>query len=268
MHRSRSLLLVLMPAITAGLGFQADKPRMEEEAPAAIQPPTTTPAVEPPGRQVVPLTPENRGDIFMARKMYRDAIEQYEEMPETAVILNKIGIAHHQMLELSAAQRYYQRAIKLDPKYPEAVNNLGTVFYAKKSYGRAVRQYRKALKITPDSASIYSNLGTAYFARKNYDQAMEAYQEALKLDPEVFEHHNSYGVLLQERTVEERSRFHYYLAKLYAESGKTDQALLYIRKAIEEGFKERNKFLEEPEFAKLRDNAEFKELMILEPRVL
>jgi tetratricopeptide (TPR) repeat protein len=111
-------------------------------------------------------------------------------------------------------------------------------------------------------------LGTAYFARKKYKEAFEAYQEALKLDPDVFEHRGSYGVLLQERNVEERARFHFYLAKTYAKSGMIDRALLYIRKAIEEGFKERNRFLEDPEFASLKDNPEFKQLMTQEPRVL
>jgi tetratricopeptide (TPR) repeat protein len=111
-------------------------------------------------------------------------------------------------------------------------------------------------------------LGTAYFARKKYKEAFETYQQALKLDPDVFEHRSSYGVLLQERNVEERSRFHFYLAKTYAKSGMTDRALLYIRKALEEGFKERNKFLEDPEFASLKDNPEFKQLMAQEPRVL
>jgi hypothetical protein len=38
--------------------------------------------------------------------------------------------------------------------------------------------------------------------------------------------------------------------------------------ALEEGFKERQKLLEDPEFAKLRETAEFKELMAVEPRVL
>jgi tetratricopeptide (TPR) repeat protein len=172
------------------------------------------------------------------------------------------------MVDMEAARRYYAKAIKLNPKYSEAVNNLGTVYYANKSYGRAVRQYQKALKLSPDSASIYSNLGTAYFARKKYKEAFETYQQALKLDPDVFEHRSSYGVLLQERNVEERSRFHFYLAKTYAKSGMTDRALLYIRKALEEGFKERNKFLEDPEFASLKDNPEFKQLMAQEPRVL
>jgi hypothetical protein len=51
----------------------------------------------------------------------------------------------------------------------------------------------------------------------------------------VFEHRNSHGVLLQERSVEEKAKFHYYMAKTYAKAGMHDRALLYIRKALEEG---------------------------------
>ncbi len=215
------------------------------------------------------VTPEVRGDIFMARKMYREAAEVYQEGSKSdPVLLNKTGIAYHQMMELRTARRYYERAIKVNPKYAEAINNLGTVFYAEKSYRRAINEYKKALRYSPESASIYSNLGTAYFARKNYKDASIAYEKALSLDPEVFESRNTRGVLLQERSVEERAKFHYYLAKTYAKAGQNDRALLYIRKCIEEGFKEKKKFQEDPEFAKLRDLPEFKELMLLEPRVL
>ena len=66
----------------------------------------------------------------------------------------------------------------------------------------------------------------------------------------------------------EKARFHYYLAKTYASAGNTERALQYIRMALEEGFKERRKLMEEPEFAKIRETAEFKELMASEPRVL
>lgn len=214
------------------------------------------------------LSLEMRGDIFMARKMYREAIDMYRQERETHILANKIGIAYHQMTQLDQARRQYERSLKLNAKYPEAINNLGTVYYARKSYRRAISQYRKALQLTPNSASILSNLGTAYFARKNYKQAFETYQQALALDSDVFEHRSTQGVLLQERSVEERAKFHYYLAKTYAKAGVADRALLYMRKAIEEGFRDRDKFKEEPEFAGLRDLPEFKELMLLEPRVL
>jgi tetratricopeptide (TPR) repeat protein len=215
------------------------------------------------------LTAEQRADILMARKMYREAVDVYREGPlDSAIIWNKIGIAYHQMLQMNEASKYYQQAIKLNPKYAEAINNLGTIYYARRSYRRAIGQYNKALKIAPNSASIYSNLGTAQFARKKYEEASISYQKALALDPEVFEHRSAYGTLLQERTVSEKARFHYYLAKTYANAGNTARALQYIRMALEEGFKERRKLMEEPEFAKLRETAEFKELMATEPRVL
>jgi tetratricopeptide (TPR) repeat protein len=221
------------------------------------------------GQTPASLTAEQRGDIMMARKMYREAIDVYLEGPQdSAVIQNKVGIAYHQMLQMNEARKYYEKAIKLNPKYSEAINNLGTVFYARKSYRRAIGQYNKALKLTPNAASIYSNLGTAQFARKKYEEASISYQKALSLDPEVFEHRSSYGTLLQERTVGEKALFHYYLAKTYANAGDGPRAIQYIRMALEEGFKERQKLMEEPEFAKLRETAEFKELMSAEPRVL
>jgi len=215
------------------------------------------------------LTAEGRGDIFMARKMYREAIESYLQGPqESAVIWNKLGIAYHQMMQLDAAMKRYRRAIHIDAKYAEAINNMGTIYYAEKRYGKATGTYKHALKLAPGSASIYSNLGTAYFAEKKYKEAWEAYNTAFQLDPEVFEHRNTYGVLLQERTVEERARFHYYLAKIYAKQGQKDRALQYIRKALEEGFTDRKKFFQDPDFAAMRDLPEFKELLALEPRVL
>ena len=87
------------------------------------------------------------------------------------------------------------------------------------------------------------------------------------VDAEVFEHRSSQGVLLQERTVGERAKFHYQIAKLYAKAGLNERALLYMRKSIEEGFKEKKKFLEDEEFAALRELPEFKQILAMEPRV-
>jgi tetratricopeptide (TPR) repeat protein len=216
------------------------------------------------------ISAETRGDIFMARKMYREAVEVYKPgSAKSALLANKTGIAYHQLLDLVNAKKYYEKAIKLDPKYAEAINNLGAVYYAVKSYRRAVEQYKRALRYSPQSASILSNLGTAYFARKQYQDASLAYERALALDPDVFEKRSSgAGTVLQERSIEERAKFHYYIAKTYAKSGSNDLALQYIRKALEEGFKERDKFLKDPEFAALQENQEFKEILAMEHRTL
>ncbi len=222
-----------------------------------------------PKKPAIVLTPEMRGDIFMAEKRFREAAEMYQENSKgSAVMLNKTGIAYHQMLQLNVAEKYYRMSLRVDPKYSEAMNNLGTIFYAKKSYRRAINQYKKALRINPESGSIWSNLAMGYFSRNDEEHAQEALQMALKLDPEVFEHRSTQGVLLQERSVADRSKFHYYLAHTYAKAGQIDLAMQYIRKALEEGFKERKKIEEDPAFAAMRELPEFKELMASEPRVL
>jgi len=242
-------------------------------AQAAQDPPTTPlPAADaapaPPAKSGN-VTPETRGDVFMAKKMYRDAIDAYGQAPqESSVVQNKIGIAYHQLMEFGVAQKYYEKSIKMNPAYAEARNNLGAIYYARKNYRRAVKEYKRALKLAPNSASIYSNLGTAHFARHKFKEAFEVYQKALSLDPDVFEHRSTHGVLLQERSVEERAAFHYFLAKTYAKAGQNERALEYIRKSLEEGFKDRKKYLEEAEFAAIRELQEFKDLMAKEFRVL
>ena len=247
--------------------FAQENPLVPERVAEASKP--VSPAAETP-KPV--LTPETRGDIYMARKMYREAVETFQEgNAKDPVIANKIGIAYHQMMQLDNARKSYERALKLKPTYIEAMNNLGTIYYTKKSYRRAISWYNRALKQAPNegrSASIYMNLGTALFARKQYDKATEAYQTAMQIDPDVFERHGNVGVILEERSVEEKAKYHFYLAKLYAKGGRNDLAMQYLRKSLEEGFKEKKKIEEEADFASLRELPEFKELLAREQRVL
>ncbi len=216
------------------------------------------------------LTPEIRGDIYMARKMYREAIDAYREgPPDSPLLANKIGIAFHQLLQFDLAKKNYQRAIKLNPRYAEAINNLGTIFYAEKNYKRSITYYNRALKYEQaPSASIYANLGAAYFGRKSYKRATEYYEEALKLDPDVFEHRGTFGTMMQERTQTELAVFHLYLARMYAKTGANERAIIYLRKAMEEGIKDREKIPDLPEFSTLKSNPAFLQLIALNPKPL
>lgn len=215
---------------------------------------------------------EERGDLQMARKNYRDAIDSYAAAirltPNNAIAWNKMGIGHHQLLEISQAKANYEKAIRINRKYSEAINNLGTIYYSMKNYRRAIRLYQQALQLAPGSASVYSNLGTALFARKKYPEAIEAYQKALNLDPEVFEHHNAYGVLLQERTVQDRAMFYFILAHTYAAARNTEKTMEYLRKAMEEGFHETKKIYEDPVFAEVVKSEPFAELMAHPPAAI
>ena len=225
-----------------------------------------TPAPQP---TFAPLSPEERGDLFMVRKMFREAIASYKNAPQDSpVTWNKIGIAWHNLGELSLARTNYEHALKVDKKYAEAINNVGTVFYAQKKYRTAINRYKRALEISPDKASFWSNLGTAYYSQSRFPLMMDAYNKAITLDPEIFEHHGVLGTEMQDRTVADRARYHFELARLYAKVGKTDLAIQYLRHSFEEGFKDKDKVRKSPEFAGLLEKPEFIEVMALEPRVL
>ena len=118
-----SVLIVFVTAIA----FQAAPPQAANGFHPVANPDSTR--TEAP--KIISL--ELRGDIMMAKKMYREAIDMYKQGPETAILLNKTGIAYHQLQEMTSAKKYYERAIKLDRNYSEAINNLSTVFYAQKS---------------------------------------------------------------------------------------------------------------------------------------
>jgi tetratricopeptide (TPR) repeat protein len=207
------------------------------------------------------LSQEEMGDLYMARKQYREAAETYKRLtdqsPQNAVYLNKLGIALHQQTALGLALKYYERSAKVDPKYADARNNIGTVWYQRKKYGKAVRAYQKAISIRADMPVLYSNLGYAYFGEKKYDESIAAFRAALSKDPQFFEHNSSRsGSLLQDRSVSDRGRFYYLLAKSFAEAGNLDRCILYLRKAKEEGFMDFEQVKKDPAFsAVLKDPA-------------
>jgi tetratricopeptide (TPR) repeat protein len=259
-----SLILV---STMAGVLWQSPSNGGARPTPDGFRPADQVAMATLPSRRQLP--PEELADIFMARKKYREALEQYQRCDRTsAVVVNKTGIAFHELLDLPSAMAEYRRATKLDPHYPEAFNNLGTVYYSQKRFRGAIHLYRTALRLAPDSATVYSNLGSAYFSTHHFKDAMAAYQKALDLDPNVFLSNSSSGVLLQEQNVEDKATFHYYMARVYVRKGMTELALQNIRRSLEEGFKDPRKFRQEAEFAVLNGNPEFEALMKREPRAL
>jgi len=244
---SALLVSLTLPSI----GQTSDDSRKESFIPIQTQSQVSNLAANPEDRQ---LSGEEMGDLYMARKQYREAMEQYrslsEQNPRNAVYLNKLGIALHQQTVLGAALKYYERAVKANPKYADAENNIGTIWYQRKKYSKAIRAYQKAIKMRDDMPVLYSNLGYAYFSQGKYDASIAAFRTALAKDPQFFERGSSRtGSVLQDRSVSDRGHFYFMLAKSFAEAGNFERAILYLRKAKEEGYTQINDVKKDPAFA-------------------
>lgn len=223
-------------------------------------------APPPPGASAADL--EKSGDELRADKAYVDALDYYAaalKKQPSAVIYNKAGICELQMMHFGPAKKYFQQAVKLDAKYAEAHNNLGVTFYEQKKTKQAVKEYLKAVKLDDDSAAFHANLGTAYLSRKEFDKMSAEYSRALQLDPLVFEHSSLTGVSLRLGTPEDRARYDFLVAKVYASLGNSEESLRYLRKAMEEGYKQIGEVYKDNEFAVLRKDPRFTELMAQKP---
>jgi tetratricopeptide (TPR) repeat protein len=260
------VLLFLLAATVYASSASLAQTRSSEEV--QVNPPSIRRAEAPTaGASVAEL--ELRGDTLRSEKAYLDALDYYRaalvKQPKNAKLYNKIGINELQMARFNEARKDFEQAIKNDREFADAYNNLGVINYLQKKYGKAIKQYERAIKIRQDSGSFYSNLGAAYFSKKDFEKASLAYNEALRIDPDIFERTSHTGVQAQMSSPGDRAHFYYVLARLYAKAGVTDRSLQYLRRAMEEGYKGIEDVYKDTEFAGMRKDPRFTDLMAARP---
>ncbi|MGB8477001.1 MAG: tetratricopeptide repeat protein [Candidatus Acidiferrum sp.] len=262
-------ILLLSLSISA-TGQTPESTRSMGMAPRVAQVPSAEQTAQPSSAVHPPLSDEQMADLYMVRKQFREAAELYQKLskqnPKNPVYLNKLGIALHQQLDLGQALKYYKKAVKVDPHYADAENNVGTIWYQRKKYRKAIKSYKKAIKMRDDMPVLYSNLGYAYFGERKYAEAIGAFRQGLLLDPLLFEHNSSRdGSVLQDRSVEDRARFDYMLAKSFAEAGDLEHCIRYLRKAKDEGYKHFADIKKDPVFALALKDPGVQEMLVTKP---
>ena len=213
------------------------------------------------------ITPEERADIFMARKSYADAVDYYQralKQPgiasrDAATIWNKLGIAYQQEDNYNGATRAYKEAIHRRGDFAEPWNNLGTNFFMENKFKKSIKYYLHALNLSPENASFHLNLGTGYYRLKKYKEAVDEYSRALTLNPNILTEHSPLGTVMQTRGAD--SKFYFYVAKSFAMVGRADEAVRYLRRAFEDGFKDQKLLAEDPDFRKISQYPDYVELI-------
>lgn len=206
-----------------------------------------------------------------AENYYLDALDSYKaaiRKQPTAVLFNKVGITYIHLRRMSEALTVLNHAIHLQKDYPDAWNNRGSVYYLEGDYRRAEKDFERAIKINAQNASYHCNLGSAFFNRHDLVKASREYQTALQMDPYVFERSSKSGISALMGKPSDHAEFEYIMAKLFAQSGDPADALLHLRKALEEGYKNINNVYKDQEFATLRADQRFKDLMAQKPEAI
>lgn len=230
-------------------------PRLAAQQPSPDQPPQSAQS-QPINAGPAPLSPKEmqveRAGVQMAEKRYEAAIQSYQDLlkadPKNAVFLNMIGIAYLDLSNYNQAKKYFIRASKADKKYSSAINNLGMVYYHQKDFRRAIREYQRAAAIDPNQAGTHSNLGFAYYNSNKFPEAAVEFQKAIEIDPRIFERNDRVGTMVQDRSVSNHGLFFFTMAKVYAQKRDAEHCAEYLRKSLDEGYKDIGKAATDPAF--------------------
>ncbi len=141
-----------------------------------------------------------------------------------------------------AALSDIKKAIELDPDEASWHSNLGNIYYSQLNYASAISAYQKAIEIEPDYHDAWYSLGNAYASQQKYDLSIAAYHKAIVIKPD-------YCDAL------------YNLACIYALLNQKEEALHWLKDALEKGWSSLQYVQEDNDWVSLRDDADFKALL-------
>jgi tetratricopeptide (TPR) repeat protein len=209
---------------------------------------------------------EERAKVQMAEKRYEAAIQTYQDLlkadPKNAGFMNMIGIAYLNFANYDQAKRYFLRASKADKKNASAVNNLGMVYYHQKDFKRAIREYQRAVVIDPRQAGAHTNLGFAYYNMNKFPEAATEFQKAIEIDPGIFDRNDRAGNTMQDRSVSNHGLFFFTMARVYAQKGDAAHCAEYLRKSLDEGYKDIGSAAKDPAFKDVIDDPAVQAVMV------
>jgi len=261
------------PVLAAALCWLPLSARAASDQQTQLPTPVQQPQLSPP--PLISLTAsspqdlERQGDQLRFQKRYLDALDYYQaalSKEATPARYNKLGMADLFLQRPRDAEKAFDQALKLDKNCAEAMNNRGFIEQLKKNNGKAVKYYKKALVVRPTSSTFHYNLASVYFSEHKFDVAAKEYATAFQLDPDIFNRVSRMGIMAQASSPQDRAAFSFMVAKMYAQAGDFDHSLEYLRKAMEEGYKGIDKVYTDSEFATLRTDKRFAELMVQKPQ--
>ncbi|HET6144818.1 MAG TPA: tetratricopeptide repeat protein [Candidatus Acidoferrales bacterium] len=199
-----------------------------------------------------------RARVQMAEKRFDAAIQTYQNLlkddPKNASYMNMIGIAYLDLNKYDFAKKYFIRASKTDKKNTNAVNNLGMVYYHQRDFRRAIREYQRAISIDPQQAGPHANLGFAYYNTNKFLEAAVEFQKAIEIEPLIFERNDRVGTSVQDRSVSNHGLFFFTMARVYAQKKDAPHCAEYLRKSLDEGYKDVGKVATDPSFKDVVDD--------------
>lgn len=172
-------VICFLLGLPAGYLFHGGSPR-------AATPAQATPAAEAPqghgGMNAANVTPEQLR--HMADKAAEPILAELKSKPNDAALLAKAGDVYYDAQQFDEAVKYYESALKLDPKSPNVRSDMATAYYYMGNADRAIAELNTSLQYRPNHPQTLLNLGLIKWqAKMDIEGAVAAWQKLLDTNP-------------------------------------------------------------------------------------
>ena len=114
---------------------------------------------------------------------WRTVSDENETASWSARRHNALGIKWMSHGKLAKAERHFQKAAELSPRYAAPSNNLGNLCFSRDELYLAAWQFENAAELAPHSPEPLVNLGLVFERAGQLDRAEECYRNAIDIAP-------------------------------------------------------------------------------------
>jgi predicted O-linked N-acetylglucosamine transferase (SPINDLY family) len=120
-------------------------------------------------------------------RRHSDAIESFEKairlQPNYPQAWNNLGISLQQTGRIAAAKNAFTQANTLQPDYPEPQQHLGLLLRKQGDMPSAIAHHRRAISLRPNYIEAYRGLSEVFMEEGNAPAAVESLRQAVSLRP-------------------------------------------------------------------------------------
>ncbi|MCP4604826.1 MAG: tetratricopeptide repeat protein [Proteobacteria bacterium] len=155
-----------------------------------------------------------KGRDYYENREYDKAESYLKKVAESeegfADVMNMLGVICHDKGQVALAQEYFEKALRINPRYTEAALNLAVTYNEQGQYLQAKQVYDHVTSLRSDRkreiepyargklANMHADLGRAYAELQMLDQAVAQYRTALSLCPDFVDIRTRLGQILRD----------------------------------------------------------------------
>jgi tetratricopeptide (TPR) repeat protein len=127
------------------------------------------------------------GEVYAKQDDKANALRMFERAvaldPKCADAMNQLGLLAAGANDLTGARRWFQQAIEAQQDHPGAINNLGVLYAKMGQPDDSIAAFRYGIKTNPDDDELYLNLARIYVTMGQRDKARAVLTDLMEQKP-------------------------------------------------------------------------------------